>query len=59
MSGVISGVAGWLERVLDRIAADLTNMFPAISRCALSMAGVLFDLADLPARQQRAAFSPG
>jgi hypothetical protein len=31
------------EQVLAHIAADLTTMFPAISRCALSMAGALFD----------------
>ena len=31
------------EQVLAHIAADLTGMFPAINRCALSMAGALFD----------------
>ena len=31
------------EQVLAHIAADLTSMFPAINRCALSMAGALFD----------------
>lgn len=31
------------EQVLAHIAADLTNMFPAINRCALSIAGALFD----------------
>ena len=31
------------EQVLAHIAADLTAMFPAISRCSLSMAGALFD----------------
>jgi len=31
------------EQILAHIAADLTNMFPAINRCALSMAGALFD----------------
>jgi len=31
------------EQVLAHIAADLTAMFPAVSRCTLSMAGALFD----------------
>jgi hypothetical protein len=31
------------EQVLAHIAADLNKMFPAISRCALTMAGALFD----------------
>jgi len=31
------------EQVLAHIAADLTGMFPAINRCALTMAGALFD----------------
>jgi len=31
------------EQVLAHVAADLTGMFPAINRCALSMAGTLFD----------------
>ena len=31
------------EQVLAHIAADLTAMFPGINRCALSMAGALFD----------------
>jgi hypothetical protein len=31
------------EQVLAHVAADLTGMFPAINRCALSMAGALFD----------------
>jgi len=31
------------EQVLAHIAADLTGMFPAISQCALSMAGAMFD----------------
>ena len=31
------------EQVLAHIAADLTAMFPAVSRCSLSMAGALFD----------------
>ena len=31
------------EQILAHIAADLTAMFPAISRCSLSMAGALFD----------------
>ena len=31
------------EQVLAHIAADLTGMFPAISRCTVSMAGALFD----------------
>lgn len=31
------------EQVLAHIATDLTAMFPSISRCALSMAGALFD----------------
>lgn len=31
------------EQVLAHIATDLTGMFPAINRCALSMAGALFD----------------
>ena len=31
------------EQVLAHIAADLTNLFPAISRCALTMAGALYD----------------
>jgi hypothetical protein len=31
------------EQVLAHIAADLTAMFPTISRCSLSMAGALFD----------------
>jgi len=31
------------EQVLAHIAADLTVMFPTISRCALSMAGALYD----------------
>lgn len=31
------------EQVLAHIAADLTSMFPAINRCALTMAGALFD----------------
>jgi len=31
------------EQVLAHVAADLTAMFPAISRCSLSMAGALFD----------------
>lgn len=31
------------EQVLAHIAADLTAMFPSINRCALSMAGALFD----------------
>ena len=34
---------GAAEQVLAHIAADLTAMFPAINRCALSMAGALFD----------------
>jgi len=31
------------EQVLAHIATDLTSMFPAVSRCSLSMAGALFD----------------
>lgn len=31
------------EQILAHIAADLTKMFPAINRCALSMAGALYD----------------
>ena len=31
------------EQMLAHIATDLTEMFPAISRCSLSMAGALFD----------------
>lgn len=31
------------EQVMAHVAADLTSMFPAISRCALGMAGALFD----------------
>ena len=31
------------EQILAHIAADLTSMFPAINRCALTMAGALFD----------------
>lgn len=31
------------EQVLAHIATDLTSMFPAVSRCCLSMAGALFD----------------
>ena len=31
------------EQVLAHVAADLTGMFPAINRCALSLAGALFD----------------
>ena len=31
------------EQVLAHIATDLTGMFPAISRCTVSMAGALFD----------------
>jgi hypothetical protein len=31
------------EQVLAHIAADLTGLFPAVSRCTLSMAGALFD----------------
>ena len=31
------------EQVLAHIAADLTGAFPGINRCALSMAGALFD----------------
>ena len=31
------------EQVLAHLATDLTDMFPAINRCTLSMAGVLFD----------------
>jgi len=38
---------GEAEQILARIAADLTSMFPAISRCALSMAGALFDQAQV------------
>jgi len=35
------------EQVLAHVAADLTSMFPAINRCALSMAGALFDQTQL------------
>ncbi len=35
------------EQVLAHIAADLTSIFPAINRCALSMAGALFDLSQV------------
>ncbi len=31
------------EQLLAHIAADLTAMFPALSRCSLSMAGALYD----------------
>jgi hypothetical protein len=31
------------EQVLAHVAADLTAMFPGISRCSLSMAGALYD----------------
>ena len=31
------------EQVLAHLATDLTSLFPAINRCALSMAGALFD----------------
>jgi len=31
------------EQILAHIATDLSNMFPAINRCALTMAGALFD----------------
>jgi len=31
------------EQVLAHIAADLTAMFPVLSRCSLSMAGALYD----------------
>jgi len=31
------------EQILAHVAADLTSMFPTINRCALSMAGALFD----------------
>ena len=34
---------GAAEQVLAHLAADLTSLFPAINRCALSMAGALFD----------------
>ncbi len=35
------------EQVLSHIATDLTGMFPAINRCALTMAGALFDQTQL------------
>ena len=35
------------EQVLAHLAADLTNLFPAINRCALTMAGALFDQTQL------------
>ena len=44
------------EQVLAHIAADLTGMFPAINRCALTMAGTLFDQTQL-LRPQLPVFS--
>lgn len=44
------------EQVLAHIAADLTGMFPAINRCALSMAGALFDQTQI-LRPQLPVFS--
>jgi hypothetical protein len=35
------------EQILAHIAADLTSLFPEISRCALTMAGALFDQTQL------------
>jgi len=35
------------EQVLAHIAADLGAMFPAVSRCALSMAGALYDMTQV------------
>jgi hypothetical protein len=35
------------EQVLAHVAADLNKMFPDISRCALSMAGALYDQTQL------------
>ena len=31
------------EQILAHVATDLTGIFPAVNRCALSMAGALFD----------------
>lgn len=31
------------EQTLAHVAADLANLFPSVSRCALTMAGALFD----------------
>jgi hypothetical protein len=39
------------EQVLAHIAADLTSMFPTINRCALSIAGALFDQTQVLRRQ--------
>ena len=44
------------EQVLAHVAADLTSMFPAINRCALSMAGALFDQTQM-LRPQLPVFS--
>ncbi len=35
------------EQVLAHLAADLTGLFPEINRCALTMAGALFDQTQL------------
>ena len=35
------------EQILAHVAADLTHLFPEISRCALTMAGALFDQTQL------------
>lgn len=35
------------EQILAHIAADLTQLFPEISRCTLTMAGALFDQTQL------------
>jgi len=35
------------EQVLAHVAVDLTAMLPAISRCAVTMAGALFDLTQI------------
>lgn len=35
------------EQVLAHLAADLNSLFPAINRCALTMAGALFDQTQL------------
>ncbi len=35
------------EQVLAHLATDLTSMFPEINRCALTMAGALFDQTQL------------